>query len=313
VKERAAAFRLMALYFVIGSLWILFSDKALEVLVPDPDQYAHLQTLKGWFYVAATSVLFGLFAFTELRLAAEMRNKREADEKKIASMLAEKNDLLRELHHRVKNNLQLISSLIYLRMDALPQDETRRFFSEFLLRIRAISLAQDRLYALEDLSGIDLRALVGEVVDELAIQYRDRSVRLAMAPGGTVLVRLDKGIPLSLAVNEVLLNAVAHAFPDGRPGRVTVELTEEGNGILLSVRDDGVGFDPAEVPEGSIGFSLIHILVCQAGGTVEYRSPLGSEGGTEVRIGVQEANTPEASDTPEASEAAPPATNEPSE
>lgn len=291
-KEQSAAYRLMAIYFVIGSAWILFSDKVLEFMVRDPGWYARLQTIKGWFYVAATSVLFGLFAFTELRRAAEMRDLREKDEKKIAAMLAEKNDLLQELHHRVKNNLQLVSSLISLRMDMVAEDETRRFFTEFLLRIKAIALAQDKLYASDDLAGIDLRALVQDVVEELAAQFSDRPVSFVLDSGGTMMVRLEKGVPLTLAVNEILLNSVAHAFPDGRTGRVAIELTEDGAGVHLSIRDDGVGFDPEKIPDDSIGFSLIRILVGQAGGSVAYNSPLTEKGGTEVRISVQQPKTP---------------------
>jgi two-component sensor histidine kinase len=282
----------MAVYFVIGTAWILFSDNVLAFLVHDPARYARFQTVKGWFYVAATSVLFGLFAFAELRRLAEMRNRAEEDERRIAAMLEEKNALVRELHHRVKNNLQLISSLIALRMDTLPTNDTRRFFAEFLLRIKAISLAQDKLYALNDLSGIDLGELVRSVVEGLSEQFKDRPVRFTMDTEGNILIRLEKGVPLSLAVNEILLNAVAHAFPDGRPGHVAVELAERDTGLLLCIRDDGVGFDPEKVPAGSIGFALIEILVGQAGGSVEYESPLSEAGGTEVRITVQEEKAP---------------------
>lgn len=289
-SELNRAFRLMAIYFIIGTLWILFSDHILEFMVPDPVRYARFQTFKGWFYVATTSVLFGLFAYGELRRSAELRARKEKDEKRIELMLAEKEALLRELHHRVKNNLQLISSLISLRMDMLPQDETRRYFTEFLLRIRAISMAQDKLYSLTELSSIDLGELVRDVVNELSAQFRDKPVRFSFETDGSVLVHLEKGVPLSLAVNEILLNAVSHAFPDGRPGHIEVELSEHDLGVLLCVRDDGIGFEPDKVDESSIGFSLIKILVGQAGGTVHYLSPMSSAGGTEVSIRVQAEN-----------------------
>lgn len=288
------ALRLMLLYFLIGSAWILFSDRALAALVDDPQVYAELQTYKGWFYVAATSVLFGLFAYAELKRSDELRRRQETGERKIAEMLKEKDALLRELHHRVKNNLQLISSLISLRMDMLDQAEAKRFFSEFLLRVRAISLAQDKLYALDALSGIDLGELVRDVVAELAAQYRDRPLRFSCESNGTVLIHLETGVPLSLAVNEILLNAVSHAFPDGRPGHVSVELSEEGAGLLLLIRDDGIGFDAKHVPADSIGVTLVQILVDQAGGTVGYRSPVGAAGGTEVSVRVAAPNAPSA-------------------
>jgi len=280
----------MVIYFFIGSIWILFSDTILGFLVRDPTKYAQFQTFKGWFYVAATSVLFGFFAYAEFHRREELRTHKEKGEKKIEAMLAEKDALLRELHHRVKNNLQLISSLISLRMDLLPKDETRRYFTEFLLRIRAISMAQDKLYALNELSGIDLSDLVRDVVNELSSQFRDKPIRFSFETDGSVLVHLEKGVPLSLAVNEILLNAVSHAFPDNRPGHVEVELTERDLGVLLCVRDDGIGFAPDRVEEGSIGFSLIRILVDQAGGTVHYKSPVNTGGGTEVRIRVQAEN-----------------------
>jgi len=290
----AVALRLMLVYFVVGSLWILFSDRVLGWMVADPIKYAEFQTVKGWFYVAATSVLFGLFVYAELRRMEELRSRKEKSERTVEAMLKEKDALLRELHHRVKNNLQLISSLISLRMDMLPHDEARRFFTEFLLRVRAISIAQDKLYALDELSGIDLGDLVRDVVNELAAQCRDRPIGFSFENDGTVMVHLEKGVPLSLAVNEILLNAVSHAFPDGRPGHVEVELTEGNAEVLILVRDDGVGFDPEKVPADSIGVSLIQILVGQAGGDVSYKSPVNAAGGTEVRIRFQEAKTPSA-------------------
>jgi two-component sensor histidine kinase len=260
--------------------------------VTNQDQYVQFATLKGWFYVAVTSILFGLFAFAELRRAAELRDHKEKDERRIAAMLAEKDALMRELNHRVKNNLQLISSLISLRMDALPKDETRRFFTEFLTRIRTISIAQDKLYAADDLSGMDLGDLVRDVIKELEAQYPDCPIRFSFTADRTFMVPLEKGVPLSLAVNEILLNAIAHAFPGGRTGQVSVQLLERNKGLQLRIRDDGVGFDPEIASKDTIGFSLIRILVGQAGGNATFVSPTSAAGGTEVAIDIQAENDP---------------------
>jgi len=287
----APAFRLALIYFLIGSLWILFSDQILVALVPDPIVYARMQTLKGWFYVAVTSILFGVFALTELRRLSAAR-KLEA-ELKLAAALAEKDALMRELHHRVKNNLQLISSLVSLRSEGMMDEGVRTLFVEFQTRIRAISLVQDKIYASGDMSRIDLGDLVKDLVSEFSSVFADNAYRPASAadgtphiPGmengvvsdtkralirfscvvdGTVLVQVDRAVPIILTLTEVLMNAVLHAFPDYEEGRVEVLVGRDADKVLVRVADDGVGFDPDMIPKDATGLQIVRSLAAQAG------------------------------------------------
>jgi two-component sensor histidine kinase len=285
------AFRLALIYFFIGSLWILFSDQILASLVPDPHEYARMQTLKGWFYVAVTSVLFGAFALTELRRLSAVR-KLEA-EIKLATALAEKDALMRELHHRVKNNLQLISSLVSLRSERVMDEGVRNLFVEFQTRIRAISAVQDRIYASGDMSRIDLGDLVKDLVAEFSTIYTTQVViRFSCEVEGTVLVQVDRAVPIILTLTEILMNSVLHAFPGYDEGRVAVSVCRVGDRVHVRVADNGVGFDPDTISKDSTGLMIVKNLASQAGAQAVFEASSGVAKGSVFNLIVPDHPAP---------------------
>jgi two-component sensor histidine kinase len=285
--ELKGALRLTLAYLIVGAVWIALSDRALSVLVRDPQLYAEFQTIKGWFYVAATSALFGFFAFAELKNISvlqerELQSRREF-EATMTAALREKEELLRELNHRVKNNLQLISSLLSLRMDRIVDPASRVFFVEFLTRIKSMALVHDSLFATDAFAEVNIRTLILAATAEYSAAFGSLGVRFICNAEAGLQVEMEKAIPIALIVNEAVLNAIGHAFPDGKGGTVTISAKSEGGSVDLRVSDDGIGFDPASVKGPSVGLDIIRSLAKQINGEVEFSS---SSSGTALKLRV---------------------------
>jgi two-component sensor histidine kinase/sensor domain CHASE-containing protein len=189
-----------------------------------------------------------------------------------AEQAQHKEVLLKEIHHRVKNNLQVISSLLDLQARAARDDETRRLLSESQGRVRSMALIHERLYG----SGSDAvnfadyaRDLVAHVRHSLSGDSGRVAVTVDIAEAA---LDMDVAVPCGLVINELLSNALQHAFPEGRPGSVAISLSRRPGGSLeLRVADDGVGLPPEVDPDnpGTLGLRIVNILSAQISGTLE--------------------------------------------
>ena len=198
----------------------------------------------------------------ELREARTRRERREAERELATSQerlreqsdtldrqntsLKEKEALLREIHHRVKNNMQVVSSLLGLQSRATTSPEAAKILLESQHRIHAMALLHKTLYQSGNLAAVDLPSYIRQIVDHLFISYgmSDRQIRLStqLEP---VRLSLDTALPCGLIINEVVSNSLKHAFPNGRAGEVSIELREEPVGTAcLVLADDGVGMNP---------------------------------------------------------------------
>jgi two-component sensor histidine kinase len=207
-------------------------------------------------------------------------SQRRRAEEQIKTSLKEKEVMLKEIHHRVKNNLQIISSLLYLQATAVGDEGTRVVFRESRERVRAMALVHEQLYRSDSLSAIDLGEHLKELAGNVASGYGDakRRVRMQMDVASMAL-DLDLAIPVSLIFNELLSNAYKHAFPGDRKGRVVVELAADGaDGWILKVSDDGVGLPPHFNWETSptLGLKIVRSLTEQIHGKIELRSGPGA-------------------------------------
>jgi PAS domain S-box-containing protein len=208
--------------------------------------------------------------------------KRDAEQIKAA--LREKEVLLRELHHRVKNNLQVISSLLNLQSHKVGDAAVIEALRESRNRIRSMALVHEKLHHSESLARIDMRAYVGGVVADLFDSYGAdaRRIRLVIEAEPTEL-SVDVALPCGLLINELVSNALKHAFSEGRCGTIRIGLGRDEDGrYRLRVADDGVG-----LPDGldfraspGLGLQLVVALTEQLGGTIEVRA----EAGTTVEI-----------------------------
>jgi len=184
----------------------------------------------------------------------------------LTQSLADKDVLLREVHHRVKNNLQMIASLINMRARHATL-ESREALTEVMRRVAAIGQIHNRIYNTKDPANIDLAAYLDGLCDQIARFERNDRVQLVrtLEP---VLVELEIAVPLALLSVELITNAYKHAFPGGRTGEIAVTLQRAGEDAVLTIRDDGVGMR-ATSGAGSIGLQLVPLLAQQIEGTLE--------------------------------------------
>jgi PAS domain S-box-containing protein len=207
--------------------------------------------------------------------------QRFQDEEKIRSSLREKEVLLREIHHRVKNNLQVVSSLLGLQSRGTDDEQVRKHFRESQNRVQAMALIHEKLYQSESFSSVDFPEYLRQLASHLFRSYQVSSSRVVLRTEvADVRLSIDAAVPCGLVLNELLSNALKYAFPDGRDGAVLIRLTEEDDQgvVALTVADDGVGLPP-EVGfwnTRTLGLRLVRSLVRQLGGDVEIDRSLGT-------------------------------------
>ncbi len=213
--------------------------------------------------------------------------ERKRAEGQLRQSLDEKVMLLKEIHHRVKNNLQVISSILSLQSDFISEPATIEIFQEFQDRIYSIALVHELLYQTEHLASIDFGEYLRDLVNNLWRTYSTQLTQVELNVEADVQwMDLDSAMHCGLIATELLTNAMKYAFPNGGKGRISVVLTGEENEYTLMIKDNGVG-----LPENfnyrsadSLGLKLVDILAEQVDGklTVE------SGGGTEVRLTFRE-------------------------
>jgi PAS domain S-box-containing protein len=198
---------------------------------------------------------------------------RKAAEEKLRRSLEEKEVLLREIHHRVKNNLQVISSLLHAQARDVESAPVQERFEETRERIRSMAAIHEQLYQSDDLSRVDFDGYLEVLLDELFRSHRaDRIDRVLEAKAQPLPI--DQAIPAGLIVNELVSNALEHAFPNGQGGTVSVTFRAEAEEASLVVADDGSGAEALDA-EGSLGLRLVRGLTRQLRGTVSTDTEAG--------------------------------------
>jgi PAS domain S-box-containing protein len=210
-----------------------------------------------------------------------LQQKRGRDQ--LRSSLDEKEVLLKEIHHRVKNNLQVVSSLLNLQSGYVRDQSDVEMFRESQNRIRSMALIHEKLYQSGNVSLVDFPQYARSLATTLFRSYRSDESNVSLEVDfGDVSLGIDAAVPCGLIINELLSNALKHAFPAGRGGKVTLGLRAQGGMMRLTVKDDGIGFPRGldlTRPE-SLGLQLVNTLVAQIGGVLE----VDRSNGTEFRI-----------------------------
>jgi PAS domain S-box-containing protein len=204
---------------------------------------------------------------------------RKRTEKIIRNSLREKEALLKEIHHRVKNNLQVISSLLGLQSRSVEDEETRRVFQESQNRIYSMALLHEKLYQADNLSAVDCEEYVRQLATHLFRAYDVHSGRVKLAiEVEPAKLGMDTAVPFGLILNELLSNCLKHAFPDNREGEILIALQQQADGrTVLLVRDDGVGLDVDLSTTRTLGWRLVRTLAAQLEAVVEVRMDRGTE------------------------------------
>jgi two-component sensor histidine kinase len=189
--------------------------------------------------------------------------------------LAERSVMLQEIHHRVKNNLQIIASILKLEAEGDESETARASREKSVQRIHAMALVHETLYQTDQLENVDLAQYADRIIDEIRAAS---PIEFALAAEGPIYVGLDFAVPFGLLLNELLTNAQQHAFPGGFTGRVDIRIESE-DGLLLSVADNGLGMSEDIRLEGAktLGLNLVNVLAQQLCGEIVLDRTMGTK------------------------------------
>jgi two-component sensor histidine kinase len=206
---------------------------------------------------------------------------RKHAEKNLVASLQEKDVLLREIHHRVKNNLQLISGLLDMTRMGSTDESTISILTDMMLRIQTMAQIHTRLYESEQIGKISLSAQIQNQIDGLSTIYSNKGQEIRCeVHSDDVFLPVDQAIPCGLAVNEILSNAYKHAFTRRKKGVIRISVLQENGRITIAVHDDGIGL-PADFDINrtkTLGIQLIRTLVQhQLKGSLTVKSGKGTE------------------------------------
>jgi PAS domain S-box-containing protein len=203
-------------------------------------------------------------------------SERKRAEEQINNSLEEKEVLLKEIHHRVKNNLQVISSLLYLQSENVQDQGTLEALKDSRNRVKSMALIHEKLYRSKDLAHIDFADYIRNLTGFLSTSYSDKTKTVTIqASIKDISLDINTAIPCGLIINELVSNSLKYAFPGGRRGRITIDMHSDnghlGSKLNLVVDDDGVGL-PQNIDvrnTESLGLQLVNTLVQQLNGTVQ--------------------------------------------
>jgi len=199
---------------------------------------------------------------------------------KLKQSLKEKEVMLREIHHRVKNNLQIISSLLKLQGGYTKDPVASEYLKISQQRVRTMALIHQQLYRSDDLSGIDFGEYLKKLINDLFTIYGiEKRKMLLNVNANHIFLSIEKAIPCGLIVNELVSNSIKHAFTQKNNGKIEALLSQEENTYRMIIRDNGAGF-PGDVDfrnTSSLGMQLVITLTEQLGGEIELRNSVGTE------------------------------------
>jgi PAS domain S-box-containing protein len=192
--------------------------------------------------------------------------QRQQAEVNLRSALAEKEVLLKEIHHRVKNNLQIVSSLLQLQSQTINDPEVIRVLRESQNRINSISLIHKNLYTAPNIGQLDVADYIQNLATSLLISYQIVPGRIGLETNiDSLSLNVDQAIACGLIINELISNALKHAFTHQQTGTIIIELRNLGDSIEMMIRDDGTGLENVLdwMHTGSLGLSLVYDLVTE--------------------------------------------------
>lgn len=235
--------------------------------------------------------IIGLAAAISLAIALlylfrnKQRTSKQLEEKNriISASLSEKEVLLKEIHHRVKNNLQVVSSLLNLQSRNIRDAQALEAINEGKNRVKSMALIHQNLYRDDNLTGVDIRDYIDKLVSSLFNSYNITPDKIELLTEiDSMELDVDTVIPLGLILNELISNSLKYAFPENRTGYIKVVLKETGEGLLLAVEDNGRGLPADWQPETShsLGYQLIRSFAQKLKARLEVKG----NGGTSVSM-----------------------------
>lgn len=213
------------------------------------------------------------------RLLQQIKERKRA-EQQIKASLKEKEVLLKEIHHRVKNNLQVISSLLNLQRGSIKDPQTLEIFQESQNRVESMALIHEQLYRSKDLSQIDFADYIRNLVANLFCSYEVRANAITLKINvDNVLLDINAAIPCGLIINELIANSLKYAFPVGKDGELWIQFSSKDDKFTLIVADNGVGI-PKDLDfqnTNSLGLQLVNALTEQLEGNIKLDNSVGTK------------------------------------
>jgi len=204
---------------------------------------------------------------------------RKRNEKAIRNSLLEKEILFKEVHHRVKNNLQIIGSLLKFQAAYINDPEVTEIFKESQNRIKSISLIHEKLYQTKDLSRIEFEGYVKTLVTQLFLTFGIKPDKVTFSVNANnIFLSVDNAIPCGLIINELVTNSLKYGFPENKTGHVSVDMTYENTHYTLKIADNGVGMpedNEIDKPK-TLGLQLVNTLASQLDAQLELERKNGS-------------------------------------
>ena len=216
-----------------------------------------------------------------LAKALSIEEERIIAKKRLRKSLYEKEILLKEIHHRVKNNMQIISSLLKLQTRKIPDKKTKELFKTSHQRVKTMALIHEKLYASSDLINIDFKNYVQKLTDQIFRHFMDTARNLSFNLDiDDIFLDINKAIPCGLIINELVTNSLKYAFPNSANGKIDISLKKKSTqGIELRIKDNGIGLPEKidmENPD-SLGLQIVQALVNQLHGKIDFSSKNGTE------------------------------------
>ncbi|RPI16702.1 MAG: response regulator [Ignavibacteriae bacterium] len=213
-------------------------------------------------------------------LESEEKLKRKNAENLIRQSLRDKEILLKEIHHRVKNNLQIISSIIKLQASYSTDPHTKDICKDLQTRVMAMALIHQKLYQTESLSKIDFKDYLQKLVFQLVNVYRLSEQQIFVNLNLENLeLDVDTAVPCGMLISEIVSNSLKHAFPNGNNGEISIKVDKQESYYMLNVKDNGIGLpnDKDLTSAHSLGMQLIKSLTAQLAGTLNIKTNHGTE------------------------------------
>ena len=273
------------------NLWVDLNDRNMFVAALAQNgevrnQNVQLRHKDGRLISASVSAnSLTLKGVKHILFATEDITERRQSEERIKQSLVEKEILLREIHHRVKNNLSVISSLLGLQANRIKENAVKEMMDACQQRIKSMALVHEKMYCNQNVSRVDFSEYISSLVQDLSSSYyKEKRKIITRISVRNIMLNIETATPCGMIINELITNAMKHAFPGAIRPELCISFEKEDNTYTLTVKDNGIGLSDGfgSSPTNTLGLLLVRALTRQLRGTVQFHSDASVRQGTTV-------------------------------